>query len=94
MRSLDTLTTTAQLFALALIRDMVHEARVESGVDAELFLVSIPHDAPENKTENMFDQAYMLELQDLGRRMGSDPTSWTDDIPSAYRVEGEWMGSE
>jgi predicted acylesterase/phospholipase RssA len=93
-RSLATLTSTTQLFALALIKDMVHEARVEHGADAELFLVSIPEDAPENTTENMFDQAYMLQLQDLGRRMGADPSSWNDEVPSAYRVEGKWLGSE
>ena len=89
-RALDTLTATTQLFALALIRDMVREAREERGLDVELHLVSIPNDAPENQTENMFDQKYMLDLEDLGRRMGADSSSWTDEIPSAYRVEGEW----
>ncbi len=93
-RSLDTLTSTTQLFALALIRDMVHEARVEHDMDANLYLVSIPDDAPQNATDNMFDQAYMLGLQDLGRRMGADPSSWNHEIPSAYRVEGNWLDSE
>jgi hypothetical protein len=93
-RALDTLTSASQLFALAIIRDMVHEARVEHGVDAELYLVSIPDDAPENTTDNMFDQNYMLQLQDLGRQMGAVTTSWTHVVPSAYRVEGEWLGSE
>ena len=93
-RALDTLTSTTQLFALAIIRDMVHEARVEHGMDAELFLISIPDDAPENTTENMFDQNYMLQLEELGRQMGADPSSWTDVVPSAYRVEGDWLGSE
>jgi predicted acylesterase/phospholipase RssA len=93
-RALDTLTATTQLFALALIRDMVREARVERGLDVELHLVSIPNDAPENQTENMFDQKYMLDLEALGRRMGADPSSWTDEIPSAYRLEGEWLEAD
>ena len=93
-RALATLTSTSQLFALAIIKEMVHEARAEHGMDAELFLVSIPEDAPENTSEDMFEQAYMLELEELGREMGADPSSWTDEVPSAYRVEGEWMGLE
>ena len=93
-RALDTLTSTGQLFALALIRDMVHEARVERGIDAELHLVSIPDDAPKRKTNEMFDKEYMLQLADFGRKLGADPSSWTVEIPSAYRVEGAWIDSD
>ena len=61
----------------------------------ELHIVSIPDDAPTktNKKE-MFDQKYMRALQDLGRKMGADPSSWTDTIPSAYRVSTEWMEAD
>jgi len=93
-RALGTMTSTGQIFALAILRDMVSEARGIRGADAELHLVSIPADAPESKTSEMFDQEYMRALEDLGRKMGADPSSWTDQIPSAYQVEGEWIQSE
>ena len=72
---------------------MAHEARTERGIDAELHLVSIPEDAPEKTTKEMFDQEYMRQLEDLGRKMGANPSSWTDAIPSAYRVSKEWLES-
>jgi predicted acylesterase/phospholipase RssA len=89
-RALDTLTASGQLFALALIKDMVHEARVERGINAELHFVSIPSDAPRATTKEMFDREYMLQLEDLGRKMGADPSRWQAEIPSAYTVEGTW----
>jgi len=69
-RALDTLTATSQIFALDIIQDLVREARAERGVDAELYLVSIPDDAPENKSGKMFDQEYVRALQEFGRTMG------------------------
>jgi predicted acylesterase/phospholipase RssA len=92
-RALGTLTSTTQLFALAIIRDMVDDAKAERGIDAELHLVSIPDDAPKKTTKEMFDQKYMRALQDLGRKMGADPSSWTNAIPSAYRVREKWLES-
>ncbi len=83
-RALDTLTSTEELFALTLIKRMVHEAKAEHGVDAEFRMVAIPTDAPKNESGEMFDQDYMRALEDLGRQMGADPSSWTDVIPSAY----------
>ena len=73
---------------------MVNDARTELGLDAELHLTSIPDDAPRRKTEEMFDREYMRELGNLGRKMGADPSSWTTEVPSAYRVEGEWVPEE
>jgi len=93
-RALDTLTSSSQLFALGLVRDMVHEARTDHGTDAELHMISIPEDAPKQTTKEMFDQEWMIQLEDLGRKMGADPSSWTVKIPSAYQVEGEWLGSD
>jgi len=93
-RALDTLTSSSQLFALGLVRDMVHEARTDHGTDAELHMISIPEDAPNQTTKEMFDQEWMIQLEDLGRKMGADPSSWTVVIPSAYQVEGEWLGSD
>ena len=93
-RALGTLTSTTQLFALTWIKDMVKEAREERGLEAELHLISIPMDAPKKKTKEMFDQEYMLALEELGRKMGADPSNWTTEVPSAYRVEGEWLEAE
>ena len=93
-RALGTLTSTSQIFALGLVRGMVYEAREEKGLDVELHVVSIPSDAPKKATSDMFDKQYMLELEDLGRKMGADPSSWTEKIPSAYRVEGDWLEPE
>jgi predicted acylesterase/phospholipase RssA len=83
-RALDTLTSTDELFALTLIKKMVHEAKVERGIDVEFRMVAIPTDAPKNESGEMFDQDYMRALEDLGHQMGADPKSWTDVIPSAY----------
>jgi predicted acylesterase/phospholipase RssA len=93
-RALSTLTSSSQLFALAWIKDMARQARVERGLDAELYLVSIPNDAPEKSTKGMFDQEHMRALQELGRKMGADPSSWQTEVPDAYTVEGDWLASE
>jgi hypothetical protein len=90
-RALDTLTSTSQLFALALVRDLVDDAKATPGIDAELHIMSIPHDAPKKTTKEMFDQDYMRQLEELGRKLGADPSNWTDKIPSAYRVESDWL---
>jgi len=33
----------------------------------------------------------MKALENLGRKMGADPSSWVSSIPSAYRVDREWQ---
>jgi predicted acylesterase/phospholipase RssA len=93
-RALDTLTSTSQLFAMDLIKTMVQQANDERGLDAELRYVAIPVDAPKKTTKEMFDKEYMLKLEDLGRLMGADPSSWSDDIPSAYGVEKTWLDED
>jgi predicted acylesterase/phospholipase RssA len=93
-RALSTMTSTTQLFALSWIKDMARQATVERGLDSELYFVSIPNDAPEKKTKEMFDQQHMRALQELGRKMGADPSSWQTEIPDAYTVEGDWLGSD
>ena len=50
----------------------------------EFRFVAIPDDAPKNKTKDMFDRDYMIALEDLGRKMGADPSSWLTEIPSVY----------
>jgi predicted acylesterase/phospholipase RssA len=93
-RALDTLTSTTQLFALSWVKEMVKEARDERGIEAELHLISIPMNAPKKTTKEMFDQEHMLALQELGRKLGADPSNWTTEVPSAYTVEGDWLTSE
>jgi len=93
-RALNTLTSTSQLFALSWLKDMARQATVERGLDSELYIVSIPRDAPEKTTKEMFDQQHMRALQELGREMGADPSSWQTEIPDAYVVEGDWLGSD
>jgi len=83
-RSLSTLTSTNEVFALTLIKGMVHDAKAERGLDAEFHLVSIPPDTPPSTSKEMFDKAYMLGLEELGRTMGADPSSWTTEVPSPY----------
>jgi hypothetical protein len=83
-QSLGILTGTTQLFALQLINAMAREARVERGWDAEFRLVAIPDDAFRDAPDEMFDQGYMIGLEELGRTMGADPSSWTGEIPSAF----------
>ena len=83
-RSLGTLMASEEIFALNLIKMMVHEAKVERGFDAEFHMVSIPPDTPPSTSKEMFDKDYMLGLEELGRTMGADPSSWTKEIPSAY----------
>ena len=93
-RAIKTLTSSSQIFALALIRYMAFEASTERGVDVELRLVSIPEDAPKKTTKEMFDRDYMRQLEELGREMGADPSSWQTSIPSPDAVQGNWLESD
>jgi hypothetical protein len=36
----------------------------------------------------MFDKGAMVEMEELGRERGADPSSWTDEIPSAFWPDG------
>jgi hypothetical protein len=83
-RALDTLTSTTERFALKLIKDIVDDFRIERGVDAEFRMVAIPANAPKPKTNQMFDKDYMIQLEELGRNMGADPSSWRTEVPFAY----------
>lgn len=83
-RSLDTLTSTEEIFALTLIKMMVRDAKAERGFDSELHMVSIPPGTPPSTSKEMFDMKYMLGIEELGRTMGADPKSWTTEIPAAY----------
>ncbi|MGB5550779.1 MAG: hypothetical protein WBO74_09815, partial [Thermoanaerobaculia bacterium] len=86
-RALDTLTKTGELFALRLIQAIVYEFRTDRGVDAEVRIVSIPQEAPQPETTEMFDKEYMIKLEDMGREMGADPSVWRTEVPSAYSFD-------
>jgi predicted acylesterase/phospholipase RssA len=83
-RALETLMSTSEIYALDLIKAMVHEARTERGVEAEFRVAAIPNDAPKNKTKDMFDEDYMVQMEELGQKEGADPTSWSSEVPSAF----------
>ena len=93
-RALGTLTSAGQLYALDLIKSMVQYGTEDRSFEAELHYVAIPADAPKKTTKEMFDKEYMLQLEELGRQMGADPSSWLDEIPSAYGVEDTWLDSD
>ena len=82
--SLDILMSTTQLFALELIRTLVYEARIERGLDAEFHLTAIPAEIPRSEALEMFDKGAMVEMEELGRARGADPSSWKEEIPSAF----------
>jgi len=76
--------STTQLFALELIRTLVYEARTERGLDAEFRLTAIPDETPRNEALEMFDKGAMVEMEELGRARGANPSSWKKEIPSAF----------
>ena len=53
-------------------------------MDIEFRWVAIPEDAPKPATTAMFDKDYMLALEELGRKMGADPSIWKTDVPLVY----------
>ncbi|MEM9109197.1 MAG: patatin-like phospholipase family protein [Planctomycetota bacterium] len=63
--------------------DVMRRLSVERpDVQFEVYWVAIPPDyeLPEMK-DGMFDKQYMRELVELGRKMGSDPSSWQTESP-------------
>ena len=44
-------------------------------------LRKFPDDAPVRADGEMFDRDYMGQLEEIGRRMGRDPTSWQTTCP-------------
>ena len=88
-RGLGTATHTLQLFAMQLLHRIVTEYNEIEGMDVELRWVAIPDDAPKKATKQMFDKEYMVKLQELGKKMGADPSSWKTEIPQIYTFETE-----
>ena len=86
-RGLGTATHSLQLFAMGLLYETVHEGAVEYGIDVEFRWVDIPADAPKNTGKSMFDREWMVALEELGREMGADPSSWKSEVPSIYALD-------
>jgi len=86
-RGLGTATHSLQLFAIHLLEREARELEETEGADVEFRWVAIPEDAPAKGTKEMFDQEYMRALEDLGRRMGADPSSWNSKVPPIYALE-------
>jgi hypothetical protein len=86
-RGLDTATHSLQLFAMQLLHELVREYKEIDGLDVEFRWVAIPEDAPKKGTKEMFDKEYMLALEELGRQLGADPSSWNSEVPRIYSFE-------
>jgi len=85
-RGLGTATHSLQLVAMQYLHQIARTYN-EEGLDVEFRWVAIPADAPKKGTKDMFDQEYMLQLQELGRKMGADPTVWSTEVPQLYSLE-------
>ena len=66
------------------IQRLVFEAQMLLGVDVEFRYVAIPDDAPRKKTHALFEHDYMVQLEELGLKMGADPSSWRSKIPDIH----------
>jgi len=83
-RGLGTATHSLQLFAMQLLSELGDNVEKAAGIDVELRWVAIPEDAPKQGGKGMFDQDYMVALEELGRRMGADPSVWSTEVPHIY----------
>lgn len=59
-------------------------------VEFEVHWVAIPDDAKLPESKDMFDKDYMKALVELGRKVGSDPSSWRAESPL---LEMDWEQS-
>jgi predicted acylesterase/phospholipase RssA len=83
-RSLQTMMRASLITSLREIQRLAHEARTTLGVDVEFRYVAIPDDAPRKKTHELFEHDYMVQLEELGIKMGADPSSWHGKIPDVH----------
>jgi hypothetical protein len=85
-RGLGTATHSLQLFAMQLLHQIAVDSEKIDGVEIEFRWIAIPDDAPKKGTKEMFDREYMLALEELGRKMGADPSVWKTDVPRIYSL--------
>ena len=70
-----------------LLHEIVKDYQETEGMDIEFRWVAIPEDAPKPATTAMFDKDYMLALEELGRKMGADPSIWKTEVPMVYSFD-------
>jgi hypothetical protein len=81
-RSLETSTRAATATAVRHLFAMTEISRLKRKAEVEVRIVSIPEDwSP--PVPGVFIKETMNNLADLGEKMGADPTSWSDNNPSA-----------
>jgi predicted acylesterase/phospholipase RssA len=83
-RSLQTMMRASLMASLREIQRLAYEARIILGADVEFRYVSIPDDAPRKKTHELFEHDYMVQLEELGLKMGADPSSWRTQVPDIH----------
>lgn len=83
-RGLGTATHSLQLFAMQALHELARESEEIDGREVEFRWIAIPADAPKKGTKEMFDREYMLALEELGRKMGADPSVWSSEVPKIY----------
>ena len=66
---------------------LVNNNEDEDGLEVEFRWVAIPGDAPAKGSKEMFDQEYMLQLEEFGRKMGADPSVWNSKLPQIYSFQ-------
>ena len=86
-RGLGTSMHSLQLFAMQLLHRIAIESEKIEGLDVEFRWVAIPDDAPKKGTKSMFDKEYMVAMEELGKKMGADPSSWQTEVPQIYTFE-------
>jgi len=83
-RGLGTSTHSNQLFAMHYLHVIAREFAETEGIEVEFRWIAIPEDAPKKGSKDMFDEAHMRELEELGRKMGADPSVWKTEVPALY----------
>ena len=83
-RSLTTMMRSSMLASLRNIHELATNASLSLGLDFEFRFVALPDDSPREPHGEMFDKEFMLQLEELGRKMGADPSSWRTEIPEIH----------
>ena len=80
-RSLETSTRAATATAVRHLFAMAEISRLKRKADVEVRIVSIPGDwSP--PVPGVFIKETMNNLADLGKKMGADPASWSNEPPA------------
>lgn len=89
LRSASVLTRYSLRSTLRLMQNGAELMGRDIGTPVEFRYIAVPDDVELPEPQNrLFDQSFMYELYELGRRMGADPSSWRSeaiapDIPGS-----------